>query len=136
MSLEHRPGARSRCRPRLPSNPREGVCLLREVLIRRETTKALVERPRLAAAELVQLKGFVVVLVLIGFSACASGPYWTKAGVSRIELAQDDAACKREASEATPRSLGRGGGQTGRVWVNHWRYTDCMRVKGYRWATG
>jgi len=43
------------------------------------------------------VKGFVVVLVLIGFSACASGPYWNKAGVSRMELAQDDGACQREA---------------------------------------
>jgi len=82
------------------------------------------------------VKGFVVVLVLIGFSACASGPYWNKAGVSRMELAQDDGACQREGSEATPRSVGRGGGRTGRVWVNHWRYTDCMRAKGYTWPSG
>ena len=82
------------------------------------------------------MKGFVVVLVLIGFSACASGPYWNKAGVSRMELAQDDGACQREASEATPRSVGRGGGRTGKVWVNHGRYADCMRAKGYEWASG
>ncbi|PYM84739.1 MAG: hypothetical protein DME09_07800 [Candidatus Rokuibacteriota bacterium] len=86
---------------------------------------------------MVQLKGLlVVVLVLIGLSGCVSGSYWTKAGVSRIELAQDDETCKREASEATPRSVGRGGGRTGKVWVNHGRYTDCMRAKGYGWANG
>jgi hypothetical protein len=56
--------------------------------------------------------------------------------VSRIELAQDDEACKREASEATPRSVGRSGGRTGKVWVNHSRYADCMRAKGYEWASG
>ncbi len=81
------------------------------------------------------LKGLLVV-VLIGLSGCASGRYWTTAGVSGIELAQDDEACKREASEATPRSVGRGGGRTGKVWVNHWRYTECMRAKGYEWASG
>ena len=83
------------------------------------------------------MKGLnVVVLVLVGLSGCVSGRYWTKAGVSPSELAQDDEACKREASEATPRSVGRGGGRTGKVWVNHGRYADCMRAKGYEWASG
>jgi hypothetical protein len=133
MSLERRPGARSPSGLRLPPDPR-GVALLTDAHPPGDSNGAR----RVSAARRrrgVELKGFVVLLVLVGLSACASGPYWTKAGASRVELVQDDGVCTREASEATPRSVGRGGGQTGRVWVNHWRYTDCMRAKGYTWAS-